>query len=102
MMKLNIFKLRFCINDGPAADLIAAVNIGTSEKNAKNILVKELYGNYIADNKLNYDESVLQDSVKRSIISKIGILEPEDPLLEEVDDFSFIMLHRCPEWNINR
>lgn len=100
MKRFYLYKLRFNINGNTAATLIAAVNkdFSHSHEESKEFLVKEVYGNYTADNDCNYDENVLADCLNNSSCSFIGELIPSDPILEEVDDFYFIKLQRTEAW----
>ena len=96
--ELILCKVRFYINNSVAADLVAAVNL--NDKNPKETLVKELYGNYTADNDLVYSEQTLKDAINSSAYTQLGYLEPTDQLIADVDDFYFIQLHRTENWKI--
>ena len=95
---LVLCKVRFFINNSVAADLVAAVN--SKDKNPKETLVKELYGNYTADNDLAYTEKELKDAINSSDYVQLGYLEPTHILIAETDDFYFIQLHRTEKWKI--
>ena len=94
--ELILCKVRFYINNSVAADLVAVVD----KKNPKETLVKELYGNYTADNDLAYTEQALKDAINSSAYTQLGYLEPTDSLIEDIDDFYFIQLHRTENWKI--
>ena len=96
--ELILCKVRFFINNSVVADLVAAVNL--NDKNPKETLVKELYGNYTADNDLAYTEQALKDAISSSAYTQLGYLEPTDNLIADVDDFYFIQLHRTENWKI--
>lgn len=96
--ELILCKVRFFINNSVVADLVAAVS--PDDKNPKETLVKELYGNYTADNDLAYTEKTLKDAISSSAYTQIGYLEPTDHLVAETDDFCFIQLHRTENWKI--
>ena len=98
MKKLILCKVRFFINNSVAADLVAAVD--PNDNDPKKTLVKELYGNYTADNDLAYTEETLKDAIKSSAFTKLGILEATDDLLASAEDFCFIQLHRTENWKI--
>lgn len=55
--RLNLCKLNFFVDGAAVASLEAVVNPELSNSEAKNILTKELYGNYTVDNNLQYDNS---------------------------------------------
>lgn len=97
LKKLNLCKLNFFIDGAAVASLEAVVNPKISNSEAKNILTKELYGNYSVDNNLQYDNSFLQSHVS-SVFVKLGVLDVEDPLLQEVEDFSFLYLNKFDDW----
>ena len=96
--ELILCKVRFYINNYVAADLVAAVD--KNDKNPKETLVKELYGNYTADNDLAYTEQALKDAINSSAYTQLGYLEPTDNLIADIDDFYFIQLHRTENWKI--
>ena len=95
--ELILCKVRFYINNS-VADLVAVVD--KNDKNPKETLVKELYGNYTADNDLAYTEQALKDAINSSAYTQLGYLEPTDSLIEDIDDFYFIQLHRTENWKI--
>ena len=96
--ELILCKVRFYINNSVAADLVAVVD--ENDKNPKETLVKELYGNYTADNNLAYTEQTLKEAINSSAYTQLGYLEPIDSLIEDIDDFYFIQLHRTENWKI--
>ena len=96
--ELILCKVRLYINNSVAADLVAAVD--KNDKNPKETLVKELYGNYTADNDLVYTEQTLKDAINSSAYTQLGYLAPTDHLIADVDDFYFIQLHRTENWKI--
>ena len=96
--ELILCKVRFYINNSVAADLVAAVD--KNDKNPKETLVKELYGNYTADNGLAYTEQTLKDAISSSAYTQLGYLDPTDSLIADLDDFYFIQLHRTENWKI--
>ena len=74
--------------------------VNLNDKNPKETLVKELYGNYTADNDLVYTEQALKDAINSSAYTQLGYLEPTDNLIADIDDFYFIQLHRTENWKI--
>ena len=96
--ELILCKVRFYINNSVAADLVAVVD--ENDKNPKETLVKELYGNYTADNDLAYTEQSLKDAINSSAYTQLGYFEPTGSLIEDIDDFYFIQLHRTENWKI--
>lgn len=100
MTRLDEYKITFNVNDETAAVLIAVVNQNLNSKEAKRVLVSELYGNFCEDNNLNYDEKELKTILEDSSSSLIGTLTTDDPILEDLPDFAFILLHKTNRWKV--
>ncbi len=98
MTQLDEYKIVFNVNGETAAVLVAAVNQGLTYKEAKRMLVTELYGNYCEDNHLNYVEEEAKSIIDDSSCSVVGKLTTEDPILEDLPDFAFILLHKTHKW----
>ena len=85
----------------PIAKITAFINPAISDSEAKKLLVKEAYGNYTADNNLNYDTSTLNDIVNNSNYTKIGDLK-FDPsyMVQDVEDFHIVDFHKLSGWKV--
>lgn len=86
---------------GPVAKVTALVNQSISRIYAKELITKEILGNYTEDNHLPYTAELERAAIRNTQDVIIGDLQLDmDYPYKEIDDFHILDFHKLKNWNI--
>lgn len=81
-------------NGSDVMKLIAVAVKSLSADDVRKKIVGEMYSNFTENSNIRWDKEELDDCIKNASVQKLGTLETKDPILKDIEDFSFLLLQK--------
>lgn len=101
-MNVNCVQYTYCNEYGPIAKVTALINKDIALYEAKQLIVKEILGNYTVDNKIHYTSKLERQAISDTQDVLVGELTlNENYTYKDIEDFHILDFHKLKGWNLD-